>query len=216
MAECKNCGNGYTGNCNCSDPIELVSTGPAGATGATGAPGTDGTSILFSNIAAYNATIGVTGETLFTYVLDNTPTQVLPTAGDFIKIKGRMSFYDTVNSRACDVVVNIGAYAIVLPRTQVYNTAYAYIDFDITIKKITNILGGVMWVADYGLGQTYITFARFSESIATSGALNFAADMNITVVATYVNTTTPPGVDIAFTNIKNAVIEDINITKYLQ
>lgn len=216
MGNCNCGGSGATSTCGCHSPIELMSKGETGNTGPTGPSGTNGISVLFSNVAGYLSTIGTTGETLFTYTLDNTPTQKLPTAGDFLRISGRMSFYDIVNNRACDIEVNIGAYTIVLPRTQVYNTAYSYIDFDIKLKKITDNLGAIYWVADYGLGQTYITFARFSESIATSGALDFTADMVITVVATYVNTTTPPGVDIAFTRTDNAKIQDITITKYLQ
>jgi len=213
---CDACGSGYTGNCSITSPIILVATGPTGPQGTTGISGTNGTTILFSSISSYNSTVGITGETLFSYTLDNTPTQKLTTNGDYLKIKARLRFYDTIDNRGCDIVVNLGAEAVTLPRAQVYNSSYSYLDVEIFLKKVSNSSEGILWQAHYGVGAPYITFNTVSTPIITGALLDFTNDIIITVVATYVDTTTPPGSNIAFTSGTNARIEDIIITKYLQ
>ena len=135
---------------------------------------------------------------------------------DYLKIKARLRFYDTIDNRGCDIVVNLGAEAVTLPRAQVYNSSYSYLDVEIFLKKVSNSSEGILWQAHYGVGAPYITFNTVSTPIITGALLDFTNDIIITVVATYVDTTTPPGSNIAFTSGTNARIEDIIITKYLQ
>jgi hypothetical protein len=218
---CKSCGNGYTGNCSCIDPITLVSTGPVGPTGPAGQNGSNGKALLASIVTVYPVTMIGTGSTekIYTCVVDNTPTPQLVTNGDYLSIKGRLRFYTTSVFRSFwfDIVVdgvNVLTGYCTYPQA---NSPY-YADFEIELKRVS-LVGTVSigaYKADIKTGSgTFLTQSVYSTIGTTSNAFHWTADMNIDVSVTRYDFTSGVFVLENFVAATDARLEDFIVEKHL-
>lgn len=76
-----------------------------GETGDDGAAGTDGTSLLYNNRIDFTDADNLTVQTLMTYTMDNTPTEVLDEVGDAVYIETQLEILAGV---AGDIYIEFG------------------------------------------------------------------------------------------------------------
>lgn len=183
-----NCGSvsNYTGNCGCSDPIELICTGPKGDTGSTGPAGTNGIAVLENILTSTKqVTVGVGSQVVYTYVLDNTPTPQLATNGSFLYIHMGVNIFPAALQKMYYVSLAVGArnlinrYPIAGPITAL--GAKYVLESESFLSRVTAaseaaLTKGTLWV-----GSGILTGTAFLSSGIASALIDWTVDQNIVV-----------------------------------
>jgi hypothetical protein len=217
---CTSCGNGYTGNCSCTDPITLVAKGDKGDTGATGVNGTSGASLLNSVvIPPTTPAIATTPPyTIHTHTIVNSITQKCPQVGDLIRIKGQIRFQITTSYREVGFRITINGTSL-FGGTGYYLTGIkpgvtVYHDFDIGVKRVDDTNSGYRSFVSYGEASGFMQETRSKTTVSATNAFNFTQDLIVNVdVMTRDNFT--PFLIQDFTSINDATLMDFVIEKYL-
>lgn len=200
---CTGCGsnNTYTGNCGCSDPIELICTGPTGPTGPAGSNGADGSCVLYNleNAVIY-ATAPKMSETLLTIPIDNsTPI----TVGSYFEMVGflrynndgaGMSFMYTAEIKCTDSLgnsLNIGGFSKTVSSGVSWN-----LFFDIQLHRATPVAPATKseflirqvsnWHENLGDANLFPTVDLKQIPVA-SATLDFTKDFTIAVAVSKFN-----------------------------
>lgn len=179
MANRCGCNDTYNGNCNCSEPIDLltaIAVGPTGATGATGADGADGEAVWYDTAGTPVQSIinVITEQTLNTYIIDNTPTVALGN-GDVLYLE---AFFIVMgaspNNR--EVRIKLGGITLVsyiFPGGSLPAGFYS-IELHVELHKVSNTSQiCTSWVDIYGSPDTII------HSTINTIAVNFVNDVTV-------------------------------------
>ena len=114
MSNC-NCKNFSQGtNCQGTTAIQYAATGLRGLTGADGADGSSGIIILENTIGTdYGNVVSLAEQSLVTYNVDNTPTPVLDTNGEFIDIEAYFYVKSQAFPNTRDLLIKAGSTTLV-------------------------------------------------------------------------------------------------------
>ena len=187
MANGCGCNDSYNGNCNCSDPVELltaIATGPTGATGATGAAGVDGASIWYNNIGVpIGSLVSGAYQDLDTYTIDNTPTIKLGN-GDVLRIKALFRVKGVITNRMVGIYLGTTLLAECSLLPYAFGLGlYGIIELYVELHKESNI---IQWWTFSGVRggspPTLVYNGAFEPYIVRQSMEDFSNDLDIRTV----------------------------------
>lgn len=153
----------------CATPITIATQG---ATGSSGTAGADGTSLLYNNRTEVYCSANTALQTLMTYTVDNTPTEVLTSAGDSLYIEAMFNVSAGVSG---DLILEWGTSNTVVEYTI---NAPLLVDTDFLLKAFVSRFTGTTSQSV----ETSVTICGQPDSVWTKPVKTDSQDTSADVI----------------------------------